>query len=90
MIAGTDIRDFCQNFFANTINNTTTRNAFAVNHVRDSCGTGNVNTGLVTDYRVDEISFILPTAFATQTLSTITVVPSDAGRPLVLGVTVVN
>ena len=45
LIAGTDIRDFCQNFFANTINNTTTRNAFAVNHVRDSCGTGNVNTG---------------------------------------------
>jgi hypothetical protein len=91
LVAGTNIRDFCVGEFANTINGTTTQNAYEIDHVRDACGTGNVKTGLVTDYHVDEQQFALEPAFAKQRLTQIIVTPSGAGgsRPIVLGVTVV-
>ncbi|MEJ0045436.1 MAG: hypothetical protein WDN04_04305 [Rhodospirillales bacterium] len=90
LVAGTDIRDFCQNFFANTINGTTTQTAFAVSNVQDACGTGNVHTGLISDYRVDEQQFTLSAAFAKQKLTQIIITPTGAGgsRPIVLGISV--
>jgi hypothetical protein len=51
---GTNIRDFFQGSFANTIDGTTTRNAFTVSGVQDAGGTGNVTTGAIGTYLVDE------------------------------------
>ncbi len=87
LVAGTDIRDFCQNVFANSINGTTTQNAFTVVNVQGSCGTGNVMTGLVATYRVDEQQFSLPT-FAKQKLTQIIITPSGSSVPILLGLTV--
>jgi hypothetical protein len=88
LTAGTNIRDFYQGQFANTINGTTTRNAFEVQDVQDAGGTGNVNTGLYGTYVVDEQEFVLPAAFKTQTLTQIIITPSGSGTPILLGATV--
>ena len=88
LVGGTDIRDFCQNIYANTINGTTTQNAFSVSDVVGACGTGNVTTGFVTDYRVDEQQFALSSAFQKQKLIKIVITPVN-GTPILLGVTVV-
>jgi hypothetical protein len=92
LVAGANIRDFCVGNFANTINGTTTQNAFEIDNVQDACGTGNVKTGLVTDYHIDEQQFALKAAFAKQKLTQIIITPTGVGgsRPIVLGVTVVN
>ncbi len=87
LVAGTNIRDFCQNIFANTINGTTTQNAFTVANVKGSCSTGNVKTGYVTTYRVDEQQFLLPT-FSKQKLTQIIITPTGSGTPIMLGLTV--
>jgi hypothetical protein len=90
--AGTDIRDFCVTNFANTINGTTTQNAFEVDGVQNGCATGNVKTGLNTNYRIDEQKFTLLPAFTKQKLTQIIITPTGVGgsRPIVLGVTVVH
>jgi hypothetical protein len=69
LVNGTDIRDFYQGGFANSINGTTTQNAFTVANVEDAAGSGNVNTGATGTYVVDEQDFHLAAAFATQTLT---------------------
>jgi hypothetical protein len=91
LVAGTNIRDFCVGDFANSINGTTTQNAYEIDNVQDACGTGNVKTGLVTDYHIDEQQFALAPAFAKQKLTQIIITPTgvDGSRPIVLGVTVV-
>jgi hypothetical protein len=87
LVAGTNIRDFYQGEYANSINGTTTRNAFMVQDVQDAGGTGNVNTGAVGTYVVDEQQFKLPAAFHSQTLTQITITPSGSGTPILLGAT---
>src|SRR5262249_31018866 len=86
---GTDTRDFFQGSFANTINGTTTQNAFSVSGVQDAGGTGNVNTGATGTYNIDEQVFNLSAAFATQTLTTIKITGLGGGTPILLGLTAV-
>ena len=57
--------------YSNTINGTTTRNAFTVTG-QGAAGTGNVATGAYGTYVIDEQQFVLSSAFATQTLQQIT------------------
>jgi len=90
LVAGTDIRDFCENVFANAIDGTSTRAAYTIHHVRDSCGTGNVQSGYITDYRIDEHRFVLPPEFIHQALTQIEVTPTGYGTPLIIGITAVT
>jgi len=88
LVNGVDVRDFYQGVFANTINGTTTQNAFSVSGVQDAGGTGNVNTGDVGTYLVDEQDFSLMPAFETQTLTEIVLTDlNGGGTPILLGVT---
>jgi hypothetical protein len=92
LVAGTNIRDFYQGSFANTINGTTTQNAFSCNDP-SSClgggGTGDVTSGEQGNYVIDEQDFVLNAAFASQTLTTIVITntSTEGGTPIVLGVT---
>lgn len=89
LIAGQNIRDFYHGAWANTINGTTARNAFTIMGVQGGAGTGNVQTGLVGTYLIDEQDFALVAAFRSQTLTRIVLTTSAAGgRPILLGVTV--
>ena len=92
LVAGTNIRDFYQGNFANSINGTTTRNAFACNDPSSCLGggaTGNVETGDQGNYVIDEQDFVLNSAFALQTLTSIVITntSTEGGTPIVLGVT---
>ena len=84
------IRDFYQGVHANGINGTTTQNAFFISNVQDAGGTGNVNTGLVGNYVVDEQDYALGAAFLSQTLTQIKVNGAGNGTPILLGVTVLS
>ena len=95
LVAGTDIRDFYQNplnIYANTINGTTTQNAFSCTDP-STClgagGTGNVQTGGQGDYRIDEQDFTLNASFVGQSLTQIIFTPNDNGdgTPILLGIT---
>ncbi len=93
LVNGTNIRDFYQGGSANTINGTTTENAFIVTNTQDAGGTGNVNTGDFGTYVVDEQDFALDSAFASQTLTEIIITDLGGARggsnvPILLGVTV--
>jgi len=87
LIAGDHIRDFYQGGFANTINGTTTQNAFFVAGVQGGAGTGNVNTGLFGNYLFDEIQFSLPAGFEEATLTNIRITRNSGGTPIVFGLT---
>jgi len=80
LVAGVDIRDFCETIWANTINGTTTQPAFEVDNVMNPCG--------LHTYHIDEITLTLPNSFTAATLQNITVTPTGNGRPLVLGIAV--
>ena len=84
------IRDFYQGIHANNINGTTTQNAYLISGVQDAGGSGNVNTGLVGNYVVDEQDYTLGAAFLTQTLTQIKVNGAGNGTPILLGVTVLS
>jgi hypothetical protein len=84
---GVNIRDFYQGAYVNSINNSTTENAFEIFDVQDGGGTGNVNTGLTGDYVVDEQVYALNAAFLTQNLTNIVVSGNSEGTPIVLGIT---
>jgi hypothetical protein len=90
LVAGRDIRDFCQNIYANTIDGDATRNAFIIRRVRGSCGSRDVRTGYITDYRIDEHQFILPAEFGWQTLTHLTVTPTGFGLPVIVAITVIT
>jgi hypothetical protein len=90
LVAGRDVRDFCQNIYANKIDDEATRNAFIIRHVRDSCSTNDVHTGYVTDYRIDEHQFVLPAEFSSQTLTHLTVTPTGLGLPVIVAITVIT
>jgi autotransporter passenger strand-loop-strand repeat protein len=88
LVYGSDLRDFYQGVFANTINGTTTQNAFTVSGVTDAGGAGSVNNGLFGTYVVDEQDFVLNSAFASQTLQQIVITNlGSGGTPILLGVT---
>ena len=90
LVNGQDVRDFFQGGggYANSINGTTTQNAFIVSGVQDAAGTGNVNTGATGTYAVDEHNFVLNSAFATQTLTQIVFTDlGTGGTPILLGLT---
>jgi hypothetical protein len=85
LVNGVDVRDYFQGSFANTINGTTTRQAFSV------FGPGYVGgmNGVVGTFVLDEQHFALNPAFATQTLQQIVYTYSGAeGTPILAGVTV--
>ena len=89
LIAGNQIRDFYQGSFANTLNGTTSKNAYSV-FGQGGAGTSNSSTGATGTYVVDEQAFHLAPAFASQTLNSIKIVNADSSRsatPLLLGVT---
>jgi len=71
LAGGIGIRDFYQGSFQNTINGTTTRNAYLINSVQGAAGTGNSGTGLSGTYRLDEQMFALTNLFLGQKLSSI-------------------
>jgi hypothetical protein len=85
---GVDLRDFYQGAFINTINGTTTQNAFTVSNVRGAGGTGDVNTGLVGNYVIDEQAITLNPAFHNQNLIQIKLSGKGNGTPILLGMTV--
>jgi hypothetical protein len=88
LVYGTDVRDFYQGVYANTINGTTTQNAFTVSGVTDAAATGDVTTGEFGTYNVDEQDFVLDPAFAGQTLDQIIITNLDASAtPILLGMT---
>ena len=88
LVYGSDVRDFFQDGFANTINGTTTQNAFTVAGVQDGGGTGDVSTGVVGTYNIDEQDFALAPAFASQTLQQIVITNVAGGAtPILLGLT---
>jgi hypothetical protein len=89
LVNGTDVRDFFRGGFANTINGTTTQNAFEIDNVQGGAGTGNSHTGAVDTYLIDEQHFVLDPSFASQTLQEILYTyPGNAGTPILEGVTV--
>ena len=75
LVNGVDVRDYFQGSFANTINGTTTQQAFSV------FGPGYVGgvNGVVGTFVLDEQHFALNSAFATQTLQQIVYTYSGAG-----------
>jgi hypothetical protein len=102
LIGGSDIRDYYQGSFVNTLNNTVlgvnALNAFTCNDPSNclggagsgsDTGTGNVNTGLTGNYLIDEQDFELGSAFAGQTLTQIVITDTHNGSdPILLGATV--
>lgn len=92
LIAGTNIRDFYQGAFANSINGTTTQNAFSCSAPSECLGggnSGNVDTGEYGTYNIDEQDFVLDSDFATQTLTEIIITntSTEGGTPILLGIT---
>jgi hypothetical protein len=87
LYGGVDIRDFYQGTFVNSINDTTTENAFEVFDVQGAGGTGNVNNGDTGNYVVDEQLYTLAPVFLTQHLSSIIISGMGYGTPIVLGIT---
>ena len=92
LVNGTNVRDFYQGGFANSINGTTTENAFTVTNTVGGAATGNSSDGEFGTYNIDEQNFMLSGAFASQTLTKIII--TDLGFqaggsdvPIVLGVT---
>jgi PEP-CTERM motif len=70
LVNGINVRDEFMGAYANTINGTTTRNAFTVTG-QGAAGTGSDQTGAYGTYVIDEQRFVLPSEFATQTLEQI-------------------
>ena len=95
LVGGSDIRDFYQGFFTNSLSNTTpgvtAENAFtcvAPTNCQGAGGTGNVSNGDSGTYVIDEQSFSLNSAFATQTLTKIVLTDTYNGSdPILLGMT---
>jgi PEP-CTERM motif len=95
LVGGSDIRDFYQGAYANSLTNTTSgvtaENAFICadpTTCLGAGGTGNVDTGLIGVYVIDEQDFTLDSAFATQTLTQIIVTDTyDGSDPILLGMT---
>jgi hypothetical protein len=102
LIGGSDIRDYYEGSFVNTLNNTVSGvnalNAFTCNDPSNclggagsgsDTGTGNVNNGLTGNYLIDEQDFSLAGAFAGQTLTQIIITDTQNGSdPILLGATV--
>jgi hypothetical protein len=92
LVGGSNIRDFYQGQFANTLTDPNALNAFTCvdpTNCLGSGGTGNVNTGHPGTYVIDEQKFHLESAFATQTLTKIVITnPDCCSTPILLGVTV--
>jgi hypothetical protein len=92
LVAGTQIRDFFQGTYADSINGTTTENAFTVYDTVGGAGSGDSSTGSYGTYNIDEQNFTLNPAFASQTLTEIVI--TDLGGqqggtdvPILLGAT---
>jgi hypothetical protein len=93
---GSNIRDFYLSnpVTNNTINGTTTQNAFSCVAPATCLGagaTGNVTTGRAGNYAVDEQQFVLNSSFASQTLVDF-VITNDCSciSPILLGATAVS
>jgi hypothetical protein len=95
LVGGSDIRDFYQGIFTNTLTNTVpgvdAETAFSCNQP-DNCygagGSGNVSDGANGNYVIDEQDFSLDPVFATQTLTQIVLTDTYNGSdPILLGVT---
>jgi|HubBroStandDraft_4_1064222.scaffolds.fasta_scaffold12037_3 hypothetical protein len=96
LYGGSNIRDFFLSnpVTNNTINGTTTQNAFACSDPSTCLGagaTGNVTTGRAGNYGVDEQQFVLNSSFAGQTLVDL-VITNECGciSPILLGATAVS
>jgi hypothetical protein len=95
LVGGSDIRDFYQGAYANSLTNSTSgvtaENAFTCTDPTTCLGaggTGDVDTGDTGIYVIDEQDFTLDSAFATQTLIQIIVTDTyDGSDPILLGVT---
>ncbi len=88
LINGVDTRDFYQGGFANTLNGTTSQNAFTI-FGQGGGGGGGAHGGFVGTYVMDEQHFALNAAFANQTLtSMVYTYTGGGGTPLVQGITV--
>jgi hypothetical protein len=79
LVNGTDVRDWYQGTAANTINGTTTQNAFTVTNTNEAFGYGT--------HLIDEQDFHLSSTFATQTLQQIILTALGNGTPILLGMT---
>ena len=85
LVEGQDVRDFYDGSFANSINGTTTQNAFQVNNTVDGGGSGNTSNGDEGTYRIDELGVHFATPFAT--LTSILYTASSGDNLLLLGAT---
>jgi len=82
---GSDVRDFYDGQYEDTINGTTTQNAFQINDVVGGGDTGNTSDGYVGTYNIDEMDFHFSQTFAT--LTGITYDSLSADNLLLLGAT---
>jgi hypothetical protein len=73
------VRDWYQGTAANSINGTTTQNAFTVTNTNEAFGYGT--------HLIDEQDFHLSSAFATQTLQQVIITALGNGTPILLGMT---
>ena len=88
LIGGSNVRDFYQGLFANTLTSPTAQNAYTYTNVRGAGGTGNVNTGSIGTYVIDEQDFNIAAQAAGKTLVEIDLARSGSGSngtPILLG-----
>jgi hypothetical protein len=98
LVGGSDIRDFYQGGFTNTLSNSVagvkTSNIFTCVDPKTCIGaggTGNVATGNTGTYVVDMQAYTLPAEFLTQNLTEIGIVDAcDCSSPILLGLTVAS
>jgi hypothetical protein len=89
LINGTDVRDFYQGSFANSINGTTSKEVFRIDNVVGGAATGNSSDGLLGSYVLDAQQFALASEFLNQNLVQIKITSTGAGgTPLLMAVTV--
>ena len=97
LVAGSNIRDYYQGSFANTLTAGNAENAFTYSNVQGGAATGNSSTGLTGTYVFDEQDFALGSFATGKTLTGIEVSSvggtgisngSGDGTPILLGVTV--
>ncbi len=70
---GVNIRDFYAGSWQNSINGTTTKNAYQIENAQGAASTGNSATGFKGTYRLDEQVYTLTNTFLGQNLNTIVI-----------------
>ena len=97
LVAGSNVRDYYDGSFANTLSSATAENAFSYTNAYGGAGTDNTADGDFGTYLVDEQDFALGPAAVGQTLTSIMLTTLGGngensgfgnGTPIILGMTV--